>query len=76
VNTPFDEKEPVRRTDERNADDAFRILIHDEQDANNDLISADKGRLHLTITENLCQITVSKAEERQWEMEFICWHRK
>jgi len=64
VNTPFDEKERITRTDERNADDGFRILIHDEQDANNDVISADKGRLHLTITENLCQITVSRAMQK------------
>ena len=38
VNTPFNEEEPVKRTDDRNADDASRILIHDEQDASHDII--------------------------------------
>ena len=38
VNTPFNEEEPVKRTDDRNADDASRILIHDEQDESHDII--------------------------------------
>ena len=38
VNTPFDEEEPVRRTDDRNVDDTSRILIHDEQDENHDVM--------------------------------------
>ena len=29
-----------------------------------DFYSADKGRLHLTITDNLCQITVSNAMKK------------
>ena len=38
VNTPFNEEEPVKRTDDRNADDASRILIHDEQDESHDVM--------------------------------------
>ena len=38
VNTPFDEEEPVRRTSDGNVDDTSRILIHDEQDENHDVM--------------------------------------
>ena len=37
VNTPFDEDELARTAKERNTNQTTRILIHDEQDEENDV---------------------------------------
>ena len=100
VNTPFDEEELERRTEEEVTSNlTSRILIHDEQNEKNDVtrycsylpncilgtvegyniklmkltfsFSADNKRLHLTITDNLCQVSISNAMKKdngKWDL--------
>ena len=65
MNTPFNEEEPVKRTDDRNADDASRILIHDEQDESHDII-----RFKMHYVDNTFMIMISHYSI----FTFICFH--